>query len=125
EVSLAPRQAHKSLTLWPLVRGGAPSTALEYITLSEAFARGQIAIDELQKGATVPHVQATNRGAVAVLVLFGEEIQGAKQNRIANASFLVPPHEEVILDVSCVEHGRWARRRGPPFERAGTGIASR
>lgn len=123
-VSLAPRQAHKSLTLWPLIRGGEPSKAPEYITLSEAFARGQIAIDELQKGATVPHVQATNRGAVAVLVLFGEEIQGAKQNRIANASFLVPPHEEVILDVSCVEHGRWSRRRGAAFESTGTVMSS-
>jgi hypothetical protein len=124
DVSLAQRQAHKSLTLWPLVRGDAPSKAPEYITLSEAFARGQIAIDELQKGARVPHVQARNRGAVAVLVLFGEEIRGAKQNRIANASFLVPPHEEIVLDVSCVEHGRWSRRGGAAFESTGTVMSS-
>jgi hypothetical protein len=123
-VSLAARQAHKSLTLWPLVREGAPSKALEYITLSEAFARGQIAVDELQEGATVPHVQARNRGAVAVLVLFGEEIRGAKQNRIANASFLVPPHAAIILDVSCVEHGRWSRRRGSAFESTGMVMSS-
>ena len=75
----------------------------------------------VKKGAMVPHVQAANRGAVAVLVLFGEEIRGAKQNRIANASFLVPPHSEIILDVSCVEHGRWSRRRGRRVREHGHG----
>jgi hypothetical protein len=121
--SLAPRQSHKSLTLWPLLRDGAPSSAPPYVTLSEAFARGQLVIDELQKGATVPHVLAKNRGDVAVLVLFGEEIRGAMQNRIANASFLVPPKAEVVLDVSCVEHGRWARR-GAAFESTGAVMSS-
>jgi hypothetical protein len=123
-VSLAPRQAQKSLTLWPMLRGSAPSMAPEYITLSEAFARGHLAIDELRKGATVPHVLATNRGEVAVLVLFGEEIRGAKQNRIANASFLVPPHKEVVLDVSCVEHGRWSHRPSGGFASTGAVMSS-
>ena len=123
-VSLAPRQSHKSLTLWPILRTGAPSKAPQYVTLSEASARGQLAIDELREGATVPHVRATNRGDVAVLVLFGEEIRGAMQNRIANASFLVPPHQEIVLDVSCVEHGRWSRRPGAAFASTGTVMSS-
>jgi hypothetical protein len=121
-VSLAPRQTHKHLTLWPLLRDHTP--ALEYITLSEAFARGDLAIDELREGAAVPHVLAHNRGSTAVLVLFGEEIRGAMQNRIANASFLVPPHAEIVLDVSCVEHGRWSRRRGVRFESTGVVMAT-
>jgi hypothetical protein len=123
-VSLAPRQAHKSLTLWPVLRGDAPSKAPEYITLSEAYARGQLAIDELREGAQVPHVRATNRGKLAVLVLFGEEIRGAKQNRIANASFLVPPQQEIVLDVSCVEHGRWSHRPGSGFASTGAVMSS-
>jgi hypothetical protein len=48
-------------------------------------------------------------------VLFGEELRGAKQNRIANASFLVPPRREVVIDVSCVEAGRWHADRGISF----------
>lgn len=123
-VSLAPRQAHKSLTLWPMLRGEAPSRAPAYITLSEAFAAGRFAIDELRDGASVPHVLAANRGSVAVLVLFGEEIRGAKQNRIANASFLVPPQQEIVLDVSCVEHGRWLRRHGAAFASTGAVMSS-
>ena len=123
-VSLAPRQAHKRLTLWPMLRGDAPVKAPEYITLTEAYARGQLAIDELREGAQVPHVRAANRGKVAVLVLFGEEIRGAKQNRIANASFLLPPHQEIVLDVSCVEHGRWSHRPGAGFASTGAVMSS-
>jgi hypothetical protein len=122
--SLAPRQAHKSLTLWPLLRDGPGPSAPPYISLSQAFARRQLVIDELKRGATVPHVLATNRGEEAVLVLFGEEIRGAKQNRIANASFLVPPKAEIVLDVSCVEHGRWSWRRGATFAGSGTVMSS-
>jgi hypothetical protein len=122
-VSLAPRQAHKSLTVWPLLRDAA-SSAPPYVSLSEAVARGQLVIDELKTGATVPHVLAKNRGDVAVLVLFGEEIRGAMQNRIANASFLVPAQSEVVLDVSCVEHGRWERRGRAAFESTGAVMSS-
>jgi len=122
--SLAPRQSSKSLTLWPLTRPGALSKAPEYVTLSDAFARGVFTIDELRDGAQVPHVLATNRGPVAVLVLFGEEIRGAKQNRIANASFLVPAKTELVLDVSCVEHGRWSRRSGARFASTGEVMSS-
>jgi hypothetical protein len=60
-------------------------------------------------------VALVNRGDVSVLVLFGEEIVGAKQNRVANASFLVAPKSRVVLDVSCVERGRWSLRPGASF----------
>ncbi len=118
-LTLAPRQAHKSLTLWPLLRADEPSGSLEYVTLSDALARGHIVVDELQGGATVPHVLVTNRGPLATLVLFGEELVGARQNRVANASFLVPAHGEVVIDVSCVEQGRWSRRPGDTFSSIG------
>jgi hypothetical protein len=117
EVALAPRQAWKALTLWPLVqredvpeRGGPP-----FVTLGEALAGGSLHVDEVSEGGSVPQVRVTNTGADAVLFLFGEEIKGALQNRVANASFLVPPKSHVVLDVSCVEAGRWSRGRGERF----------
>jgi len=67
-------------------------------------------VEELREGAEVPRVLVDNRGDVPVLVLFGEEIRGALQNRIANASFLIPPHQQLDIDVSCVEGGRWSGR---------------
>lgn len=114
-----PGQHVKALSLWPLVSdegvpvaGDAPS----YVTLAEALAAGTLRVDEVSEDGSVPHVAAENRGDVAVLVMFGEELRGAKQNRVANASFLVPPRATVHLDVSCVEQGRWGRRRGAAFE---------
>lgn len=116
-VALGPAQSHEALTLWPLVsQGDASPSGIPYRTLSSALLEGELRVDEVSEGGTVPHVRVTNEGDLAVLFLFGEEIRGAKQNRVANASFLVPRKSEVVLDVSCVEAGRWQRRRGARFE---------
>ncbi len=123
-LSLAPRQAHKSLTLWPLLWAEQPPGTLEYVRLADALAQKWVTVDELQLGARVPHVVVTNRGPVAALVLFGEELVGARQNRVANASFLVPAHGEVVIDVSCVEQGRWSRRAGEVFGSEGDVLSS-
>ena len=111
-LSLAPRQMHKALTLWPLVlREEAPTPgAPDYVPLSRALDDGSVQVDELDERGSVPLVRVTNRGVHGVLLLFGEEIRGAKQNRITNASFLVPARSELVIDVSCVEQGRWGRR---------------
>ncbi len=117
---LAPRQAYKSLTLWPLRSTDEESavTAPAYQALGTAFGQGTLRVDEVGEHGQVPHVRVSNLGELAVLVLFGEEIRGAKQNRIANASFLVPARSDVVLDVSCVEAGRWHRRRGERFHKS-------
>jgi hypothetical protein len=124
-VALAPSQSHKALTVWPLVRR--PDAPLPigppYVALVDALASGKLEVDEVSEHGRVPHVRVANRGGEAVLVLFGEEILGAKQNRIANASFLILTGREVVIDVSCVEQGRWGRRRGAAFE-AGLGVVS-
>jgi hypothetical protein len=117
-IRLAPRQAHKSLTLWPLVLEDdrAPAAGPAYVALGTALAQGAVLVDEIDESGSVPNVRVTNKGDVAVLFLFGEEICGAKQNRVANASFLVPGKSDVVLDVSCVEAGRWNRASGARFE---------
>jgi len=116
-VALAPRQAHKALSLWPLVqREAEPKRAAPpYVTLGEALAGGSLHIDEVGESGSVPVVRVTNKGDIPVLFLFGEEIAGALQNRVANASFLVPGKSHLVLDVSCVEAGRWSRGRGERF----------
>jgi hypothetical protein len=122
---LGPRQAAKALSLWPLrLREGAeaPRTPA-YLSLASALAKGLVIVDEVSEGGSVPHVRVSNRGDTAVLFLFGEEIRGAKQNRVANASFLVAPGSSVVLDVSCVEAGRWHRSPGARFA-AGEAILS-
>ena len=120
-IALAPQQTHKALTLWPLLLSAdAPvPDASGYILLARALEDGALQIDEVSEGGSVPHVRVTNRGVHDVLFLFGEEIRGAKQNRIANASFLVPAQSELVIDVSCVERGRWGRQGQAGFGSSG------
>jgi hypothetical protein len=42
-----------------------------------------------------------------ILLLDGEELEGAKQNRVLNTTLLVPPKSELKVPVSCTEQGRW------------------
>ena len=125
-VELCPPQRAHALTLWPLrLRDAvAPPKCPEHVPLAAALAQGLVLVDEVSEGGSVPHVRVTNRAEVAVLFLFGEEIRGAKQNRVANASFLVAPRSAVVLDVSCVEAGRWHRRPGSRFEAADAVLSS-
>jgi hypothetical protein len=39
----------------------------------------------------------------------GEQLVGAKQNRVLNVSLMVPPSTSLDIPVSCVEAGRWHR----------------
>jgi hypothetical protein len=56
-----------------------------------------------------------------LLLLDGEELIGAKQNRILNTTVLVAAHTEVTIPVSCVEQGRW-RSRGGKFHPSGASL---
>jgi hypothetical protein len=48
-----------------------------------------------------------NTGDRPVLLLEGEELVGAKQNRVVLSSVLVGAGSQVVLPVFCVERGRW------------------
>ncbi len=43
-----------------------------------------------------------------ILILDGEELVGAKQNRIVNTTILIQDNATIVVPVSCVEHGRWS-----------------
>jgi hypothetical protein len=45
-----------------------------------------------------------------VLIVEGEELMGAKQNRVVNVTILVAAGAELVIPVSCVEQGRWHYR---------------
>jgi len=78
-----------------------------YVTLAKALTNGSARITEVSEGGSVPELLLDNTGEQPVLILDGEELIGAKQNRIANLTILAAAHSKTVLPVSCVEAGRW------------------
>jgi hypothetical protein len=81
-VRLVGEMAFRNLTMYPLLDGQAGE--LDYLTLDEALAGGRARITEVSAGGRVPELKFENRGDLAVLLLDGEELMGAMQNRILN-----------------------------------------
>jgi len=90
-----------------------------YRTLDEALAAETLDITETSEGGSVPLLKLLNRGDEAVFLMAGEQLVGAKQNRILNTSILAAAHGELTIPVSCVEGGRW-RHISPKFASPGT-----
>jgi ARG/rhodanese/phosphatase superfamily protein len=97
--------------LVPLAGGGSGAEAL---LLAEALARGLAEVTEVGERGRVDRVQVRNRAGMPLLLLDGEEILGAKQNRVFNASFVVAAGAIAEVPVSCVERGRWSYRAAAP-----------
>ncbi len=65
----------------------------------------------------MPELVVENPLAERVLLYDGEELVGAKQNRILNVSVLVEAKSTLTIPVSCVEQGRWRARLAPSSRR--------
>jgi hypothetical protein len=103
-------QGHKNLTVYPLVSG--VISTLDYLTLDEALSSGLVEITEVHQGGAVPELKLANKSDRRVLILDGEELVGAKQNRIVNTTILVEASAVTVIPVSCVEAGRWSYNSG-------------
>lgn len=82
--------------------------APDYLMLSEALEVGCLSISEVDANGEVPFVFAKNSSDLRILLLEGEELAGARQNRVINASILLPTKHSCRIPVSCVEEGRWS-----------------
>ena len=97
------------VTLVPLLLQDA-ADVLEIAILDEESAR----VREVSESGVVGRLRVESLTPLPLLLVAGELVQGAKQNRLVNASVLVEPGGEHDISVSCVEQGRWAfgARRG-------------
>ena len=101
-----------------------PPGDLQYLTLSQAQSRQLLTITEVSEAGSVPNLKAVNKGDVPVLLLDGEELAGAKQNRVLNASILLREKSETIIPVTCTEQGRW-NYLSPEFHDSGEFLAKK
>ena len=111
---LGDERSFGGLTLVPLFPRDEPK--LEYVGLDEAVARGLV-VKEVDAEAIVGELLVENPLDELVLLYEGEELVGAKQNRIIQELTLVPAHSKARLPVRCVEAGRWSLRT-PKFQPA-------
>lgn len=98
-------QNHEGLTVFPLFVERGREVA--YRLSVDALADQSVVVEEISESGSVPDLRVENKGDFRVLFLEGEELVGAKQNRILNTSVLIPPGAKVVIPVSCVEQGRW------------------
>lgn len=100
------------LTVFPLFSD--LRSSVRYLLLEEGLRSGLVSVREVQKEGSVPNLAVENRSDSDVLIVDGEELVGARQNRIANLTLLVPAERTTTIPVSCVEAGRWSYSR-PDF----------
>jgi len=105
QVRLGTPQTYRDIVVWPLFLPEEQGTP--YRTLDEAVTANQAQVIEVSEGGSVPELKVINQSRDPLLILDGEELIGAKQNRVVNATLLLKPKSETVIPVSCTEQGRW------------------
>jgi hypothetical protein len=121
-VRLGEPRSWRGLTVVPLLNGGDRTPT--YDSFGVALAAGTFRVTEVSDSGVVARLRAENDGVRPVLLLDGEEVIGAKQNRAFNLTILVPAKTSLDIPVSCVEQGRW-HARSRAFEESGRAMFMR
>ncbi len=108
ELQIGSPQSIHNLSVTPLL--SRKNVEVDYLLLDEALEDNLIEVTEISESGSVPDLKVLNKSTQRILLLDGEELLGAKQNRILNVSVMVPAEQTITIPVSCVEAGRWARQ---------------
>jgi hypothetical protein len=108
QLTLGEPQVFQNLAVFPLLAG--VEAQADYVTLAEALKGSHVRVTEVSAGGNVPELLLDNASPRRVLLLDGDELVGAKQNRVLNITILVGANTKVVIPVSCVEQGRWQAR---------------
>jgi hypothetical protein len=111
--SIEIKQAKKfrNLTLFVLMRQNIAVRDLDYLLFEDGVAQGKVRVTEIHASGSVPQLRLTNDAELPVLLVDGEELVGAKQNRVLSLTILAPAKQTCVIPVSCVESGRWGMAR--------------
>ena len=99
-------QRSENMSVLPIIAG--QNIGPEYLTLQEALDNGHLTVTEVDQAGSVPDLKVINNSQFYVLILDGQELVGAKQNRVLNTTVLVDKDTELTIPVSCTEQGRWS-----------------
>ena len=105
-LTIGRKQSYKNMAVYPL--SSDYNIPFDYLTFDEAVSDDLIDVVEVDEGGHVPELKVKNKSPLKILIIDGEELVGAKQNRIVNTTILVKEESTVVIPVSCVEQGRWS-----------------
>ena len=91
-------QHYKNMGIIPLLSSLDDSP--EYLTLRTALEQKKLIITEVSKSGSVPELKVINKAEIPVLLLDGEEVIGAKQNRVLNTTILLEEKSK-LCGMSC------------------------
>jgi hypothetical protein len=107
QLSVGEPAVHGNLAVYPVYLPGGGEKLGDVRTMAEAVEAGEFKIAELEEGASVNTLEVRNDTDKYVVVLAGEMIRGAKQDRIISYDTVIPPGGKFDVDAFCVEAGRW------------------
>ena len=99
-------QSHEHVAIIPLHDADLEDPP-PYIGLAQAMEAGTLRVTEVSQSGSVPQALVFNDGDQPVLIIDGEEIIGAKQNRVLDISVLLKERSRTVVPVSCTEPRRW------------------
>ena len=113
-LQLGQPQTHRNMTVIPLF--GKTFDALDYALGENLMKKGLLSFTEVSESGSVGHLLAHNTSSQKALLIEGEELRGAKQNRTINTTVLLKEQSKTVIPVTCTERDRWSyRHRRAPF----------
>ena len=94
EFRVGQSQDYLALSVFPLFT--ATASPVEYVLSDEALSGGMVEVKEVSEGGSVPDLLVENKGTSRVLFLEGEELVGAKQNRVLNTTVLIGAGKDLV-----------------------------
>ena len=84
----------------------------KYLSFSEAIAKNQVQISEVNKKGFVTKLSVSNKSSDNIIILNGELIIGSqiRQDRIVDNTVLIPGYATVLINTFCGEQYRWSPR---------------
>ena len=104
DIELLTPQSHENVAVIPL-KG--KNNYIDLLTLKKGLELGLVEVKECET-STVNTLIVKNNSVTPLILIDGEEVVGGDQNRLVNATTIVPANSQTKISVSCTERGRWA-----------------
>lgn len=110
QLSFGPDLTLGTLTITPITSLGATHSdqfLSNLIALDVAYEKSCVSIREIGEMGSVQEILITNNCGSPLIILEGQGLEGAKQNRVVQKTVVVPSKTTITVPVNCVEKGRW------------------